>query len=65
MEVKVFSELEGCPDGCQFLDIVTQVASIGGEPIVFVDCSHSNACAMWNDRIGGEYDPCKGSTRKR
>lgn len=62
--MNVFSELAGCPDGCPCLDMVAQAEAIGGEPMVFVDCSHSEACAMWDERVGGEYSACKDSTRR-
>lgn len=62
MEVKVYSELGGCPEECPHLDMTVEEANVSGSRALFVDCRHSEACAMWDESIGGECRPCKTSS---
>lgn len=62
MEVTVHNELVGCPEGCPHLRAMTDSREIAGVLYVFVDCDHSEVCAMWDGSEGGD-PPCRTSTR--
>lgn len=60
MEVKVYSELGRCPEECPCLDMTVEEKG----RCVFVGCSNSEVCAMWDEKIGGEYSSCKTDSQR-
>lgn len=62
MEVTLHNELSGCPEGCPNLRLKLEGREIAGVVYAFIDCYHSEACAMWDSEKEGDMK-CKGSSR--